>query len=193
MNSVEKLNAVIAGTREMDPGNEEGARAQQLLQMAGPIAKQMLPSDPAELDRFLVGTAQFLLDLRSDDAAAQVIAPLPGMETGGPSTGTAPPVESPSPPAPESPGSATSSGTGSPGAPLTPVPDPVPPTPAPAEPTGSPDVTPDAGPGPTESAPATPPATPSPPAEPTPAASSPGSEPLPAPEGGDQGGTSEAG
>jgi hypothetical protein len=68
MNSLEKLHHALRGTLGFEPADEGTARLMQMLQLAGPLVGDVVPSDPAEFDAMLTGVAVWALSLRSDDA-----------------------------------------------------------------------------------------------------------------------------
>jgi hypothetical protein len=55
---------------ELRPGDEEEAQQLQLLATLAPLALRVMPSDPADLDRYLRTAAWGAVKCRSDDAPA---------------------------------------------------------------------------------------------------------------------------
>lgn len=85
MNSLEKLDQIVERAKNTPPENEEQARTAQLVTIAVPMIAPMVPEEPAELDRMLLGLAKMALETRSDDAPrAELLeeAPLPPLPTG---------------------------------------------------------------------------------------------------------------
>jgi hypothetical protein len=68
MNSLEKLQELLAGTSDIVPEDEEQARLVQMLQMAGPFLGELIPKTAEELDNLLLGLLGWTIQLRSDDA-----------------------------------------------------------------------------------------------------------------------------
>lgn len=68
MDSLEKLNRLLAGTGDLVPEDEEQARLLQMLQMAGPFIGGLIPETAEEFDALLLGLTRWTIDLRSDDA-----------------------------------------------------------------------------------------------------------------------------
>lgn len=78
MDSLEKLNGLLAGTREIVPEGEDQAKLVQAIQLVGPFAGDFVPDTAEELDALLLGLTRWTIDLRSDDAdpvpASEVLA-----------------------------------------------------------------------------------------------------------------------
>lgn len=78
MTSHEKVRAVIAQARDIDPAEAVGNPGMQAmllaLDLAGPQLEQMLPADPEALDELLLTGAAWALGLRSDEAPAFALA-----------------------------------------------------------------------------------------------------------------------
>jgi hypothetical protein len=68
MDSLEKLQGLLAGTTEIVPEDEEQAKYIQMLQMAGPFLGELIPKTAEELDSLLLGLLGWTIQLRSDDA-----------------------------------------------------------------------------------------------------------------------------
>lgn len=68
MNSIEKVGRLRQRLYQLQPEDESSAQALQLLVAFSPALMKLLPSDPAELDRYLRTVAWAALQCRSDDA-----------------------------------------------------------------------------------------------------------------------------
>jgi hypothetical protein len=68
VNSIEKVGRLRQRLYQLQPEDESSAQALQLLVAFSPALVKLLPSDPAELDRYLRTVAWAALQCRSDDA-----------------------------------------------------------------------------------------------------------------------------
>lgn len=95
MNSIEKLHAFRTELMQTEPPDQETAQLMQVAQNIMPFVLPMLPTDPAELDRHLLGLAKWAVSMRSDDdpEEAAVMIRQRGDTTAEPAAPAAPPAE----------------------------------------------------------------------------------------------------